>query len=189
MLNTFKLGARYPVSVGQIEAKKDPVSNKWMIPAYATDVDLIEEKEGFQRYFKDRAWHYVADNIGTEYWDEDGTKHTINEVGEELPEGALLEEPPEPVEEVEQEEVELEPTLESQTELANSECTTRINQHWNQIGQINASLGVYGEEDTANCATWISSNRSALISLLAREDLLEIDVSSDEHWPIFEGSN
>lgn len=96
MLNAFKLGAKFPVFTKQLEAKKDPVSNKWMVPAYATDVELIAEKEGFQRYFKDGAWHYVVDNIGTEYWSEDGTKHKITKVGEDVPEGALLEAPPEP---------------------------------------------------------------------------------------------
>lgn len=80
-------------------------------------------------------------------------------------------------------------TIEGQTALANAECSKRINAHWNQIGQINASLGVYGEEDTANCASWISSNRAALIALLASEDLLEIDVTDEQYWPIFEGSN
>jgi hypothetical protein len=95
-LNTFKLGANYPVFTKQIAAKKDPVSEKWMIPAYATEIELIPEKAGHQRYFKDGAWHYVVDNIGTEYWLADGSKHTITELGEALPEGALLEEPPKP---------------------------------------------------------------------------------------------
>lgn len=80
-------------------------------------------------------------------------------------------------------------TIEGQTVLANAECSKRINAHWNQIGQINASLGVYGEEDTANCAAWISSNRAALVALLAREDLLEIGVKDDQYWPAFEGSS
>lgn len=171
MLNAFKLGADYPVFTKQIEAKKDPVSGKFMIPAYATDVELITEKGGFQRYFKDGAWHYVVDNIGTEYWDEDGTKHKITELGEKVPEGALLEAPVIP------------PTVAEKKELANAECTRRISAHWNQIGQINASLGVYGELDTANCAAWISSNRTALLSLLGRDDFLAIDVSDDQHWP------
>jgi hypothetical protein len=98
MLNTFKLGAKYPVYTGQVKAKIDAASKdkKILCPAYATDVELIDEKEGFQRYFKDGAWHYVVDNIGAEYWDEDGTKDTITEIGEEVPEGALLEAPPEP---------------------------------------------------------------------------------------------
>jgi hypothetical protein len=95
-LNTFKLGADYPVFTKQIAAKKDPVSEKWMIPAYATDIELIPDKTGHQRYFKDGAWHYVVDNTGTDYWLVDDSKHTITELGEALPEGALLEEPPKP---------------------------------------------------------------------------------------------
>jgi hypothetical protein len=95
-LNAFKLGAKYPVFTKQIAAKKDPVSEKWMIPAFSTNVELIPEKSGHQRYFKDDAWHYVVDNTGTDYWLADGSKHTITELGEVLPEGALLEEPPKP---------------------------------------------------------------------------------------------
>jgi hypothetical protein len=96
MLNGFKLGSTYAVYTQQIEARTDPATGKTLIPAYATDVELIDEKEGFQRYFKDGAWHYIVDNIGTEYWDEDGAKYTINELGEDVPEGTLLEAPPEP---------------------------------------------------------------------------------------------
>ena len=95
-LNAFKLGAKYPVFTKQITPKKDPVSDKWMMPAYATAVELIPEKAGHQRYLKDDAWHYIVDNIGTDYWLADGSKHMITELGEELPEGALLEEPPKP---------------------------------------------------------------------------------------------
>lgn len=177
MLNGFNLGAKYAVYTKPIEAKKDSVSGEWLKPAYATDVELITEKEGFQRYFKDRTWHYMVDNIGKEYWLADGSKYEIKELGEELPEGALLEAPIIP------------PTLNEQKALANAECSKRINAHWNQIGQINASLGVYGELDTANCSAWISSNRTALIALLTREDLLEIDVKDDQYWPIFEDSS
>ena len=179
MLNTFKLGAKYPVYTGQVKAKIDSASEdgKILCPAYATDIELIADKEGFQRYFKDGAWHYVVDNIGAEYWDEDGTKHKITDLGEEVPEGALLEAPVIPQ------------TLAQQTALANAECTKRINAHWNQIGQINASLGIYGDDDTAACSAWISSNRAALVSLLEREDLIEIDVTNDQYWPVFEGSN
>ncbi|WP_181799821.1 hypothetical protein [Marinomonas aquiplantarum] len=78
-------------------------------------------------------------------------------------------------------------TVDDQISLANTECTRRINEHWNQVGQINASLGIYGEEDTAACAAWISANREALIALLDRDDLTEIDVSDDQYWPSFEG--
>jgi hypothetical protein len=75
----------------------DPLNQgEYLVPAFATAKELIAEKEGYQRYFKDSAWHYVVDNIGTEYYDEEGTKHTITELGEEMPEDALLEAPPEP---------------------------------------------------------------------------------------------
>ncbi|WP_392385060.1 hypothetical protein [Marinomonas primoryensis] len=176
MLNTFKLGAKYPVYTGQVKAKIDAASEdkKILYPAYATDVELIAEKEGFQRYFKEGAWHYVVDNVGKKYWDENGTKHTITELGEELPEGALLEVPVIP------------PTVAEQTALSNAECSKRINAHWNQIGQINASLGIYGADDTAACSAWISSNRAALVSILTNDSLLEIDVTDDQYWPVFE---
>ncbi|WP_394178505.1 hypothetical protein [Marinomonas posidonica] len=175
MLYAFKLGAKYPIFTKQIQAKKDPVTGREMIPAFATNVELIAEKDGHQRYFKNGSWHYVVDKVGTQYWLADGSQHTIATLGEEVPEGALLEEP------------EMSPTLEEQTALANTECTRRINIHWNQIGQINASLGIYGEEDKAACAAWISANREALIALLDRDDLVELDVSDDQYWPSFEG--
>lgn len=176
-LNAFKLGEEFPVFTKQITAKKDPVSDKWMIPAFATDVELIPEKAGHQRYFKDGAWLYVVDNIGKEYWLADGSKHTIRKLGEDVPEGALLEAPVIPQ------------TIEEQTALANAECSARINKYWNQVGQINASLDVYGEEGKAACTAWISSNRVALVALLGRLDLLDIDITDDQYWPVFEGSN
>lgn len=79
-------------------------------------------------------------------------------------------------------------THKGQAALVNAECTKRINARWNQIGQMNASLGVYGEEGKANCAEWISLNRTALIDLLAREKFLEINVKDDQYWPVFEDS-
>lgn len=177
ILNAFDRSTNFWAFTGEVTQQVDPVSKDPVPLRYATDKELLPEKEGFIQGFVTGEWEYYADNRGTEYWTEDGTKHTITVLGEEVPEGALLEEPMIP------------PTLEKQTALANAECTTRINKHWNQMGQINASLGVYGELDTANCAAWISSNRLALIALLAREDLLEIDVADDQHWPVFEDSS
>ena len=80
-------------------------------------------------------------------------------------------------------------TTEQQTALARSECTARIESEWDSTGQINASLGVYSDEEKSACAAWISSNRDALIELLARDDLLEIDVQDDQYWPVTQGSN
>ncbi len=94
----FKLGSKHPVFIQEIKIRIDPFSKsgRYLTQRNVTDIPVVAEKEGFQRYFNDGAWHYVVDNIGTDYWDEDGTKHTITELGEEVPEGTLLEEPPEP---------------------------------------------------------------------------------------------
>tara|TARA_R110001606_G_scaffold385115_1_gene548435 strand:+ start:963 stop:1505 length:543 start_codon:yes stop_codon:yes gene_type:complete len=176
-LNAFDRSTKFWVFTGKVKQQIDPISKEPVPLRYATNKELLPEKEGFVQGFVTGEWKYYADNRGKEYYDEDGTKHTITELGEEVPEDALLEAPVIPL------------TVSEQKALASAECTTRINQHWNQIGQINASLGVYGELDTANCAAWISSNRSALIALLSREDLLEIDVADDQHWPVFEDSS
>ena len=163
--------------LGCLDADKDQLNpDKWIKPFCSSfdEPPKVEENQWLVRDIENNEWIVKSDFRGTEYWDEDGTKHKITAVGEEIPEGALLEAPVFP------------PTAEQQTALANAECSKRINKHWNQIGQINASLGVYGEEDAANCAAWISSNRAALVALLAREDLLEIDVKDDQYWPVFE---
>jgi hypothetical protein len=163
--------------IGAVLVDPDPLDlERWVKPICSTfeEPPQIEKNQVAVRDVKNSLWLVKSDFRGVEYWDENGRKHTITELGEEVPEDALLEAPVIP------------PTVEEQTALANAECSKRINAHWNQIGQINASLGVYGEEDAANCAAWISSNRAALVELLARDDLLEIDVTSDEHWPIFE---
>jgi hypothetical protein len=177
ILNAFDRSTEFWIFTGEVKQQIDPISKESVPLRYATDKELLPEKDGFVQGFVTGEWKYYADNRGTEYWDEDGTRHTILELGEEVPEGALLEAPVIP------------PTVAEQTKLANAECTRRINAHWNQIGQINASLGVYGELDTANCTAWISSNRAALVALLAREDLLEIDVIDDQYWPVFEDSS
>lgn len=159
---------------GLVMQQQDAVSGDPVHIRNATDKKLLPEKQGFVQGFVTGDWKYYP--ASQEYWLSDGSKHKTED-GEGLPEGGLLEAPVIP------------PTVAEKTELANAECTRRINAYWNQIGQINASLGVYGELDTANCAAWISSNRTALVALLAREDLLEIDVTDEQYWPIFEGSS
>lgn len=170
-LYEFDRSTKKLLLVGVVRQQLDSVTGEPVPLRNATEKKPLREKKGFVQGFVTGDWKYYP--ASQEYWLEDGSKHKTED-GEELPEGALLEAPIIP------------PTIKEQTALANTECTRRINAHWNQIGQINASLGVYGEEDTANCAAWISSNRTALVALLAREDLLEIDVTGDQYWPIFE---
>lgn len=170
-LNGFKLGAKHPVFTKQIEAKKDPVSGKWMIPAYATDVELIEEKVGFQRYFKEGAWHYVVDNIGKEYWLEDGAAHTITELGEEVPEGALLEDPPEP--ELTDED------LASAARLKRDSLISEMSWRYER----NASETRLGLESTDSIET-LDQYAQALRDVTEQEGF-----PSEINWPAFEGSN
>ncbi|BFM50570.1 hypothetical protein [Marinomonas sp. THO17] len=92
-LHKFQLGAEFPLYQGDIEARQDPVTGDYLVPAFATDVPLIEEKPDHQRYFKQGQWHYVIDKVGTQYWLADGSQHTIVSLGEDLPQDALLEEP------------------------------------------------------------------------------------------------
>lgn len=68
---------------------------------------------------------------------------------------------------------------------ANAECTRRIELYWNQVGQLNAALGVYSDENIEECKNWIASNCSALAVLLERTDILDIDVAGDAYWPEF----
>ncbi len=93
----FKLGSKYPVFIQEIKIRKDPFSKsgRYLTQRNATDIPVIAEKAGYKRYYiaEENRWDYVVDNIGNEYWDEDGTKHKITELGEEVPESALLEVP------------------------------------------------------------------------------------------------
>ena len=177
MLNTFDLGAKYPLYTGTLEGRVDPISKKTLIPAYATAVKLIQEKAGYKRYFKkaENAWHYVVDNTGQEYWDADGTKHVIKELGEEVPEGALLEKPVIP------------PTVEEQVVKVQAQCKARIYAKWDADQQWNALAGVsgYTDEDLVNCKAWVDECRSARDALLADEaTLVTIDVTDDKYWPV-----
>jgi hypothetical protein len=96
MLNAFDRSTKFWVFTGEVKQQIDPLSKDPVPLRYATDKELPPEKGGFVRGFVTGEWKYYVDNTGTEYWLADGSKHTITELGEELPEGALLEEPPTP---------------------------------------------------------------------------------------------
>jgi len=144
---------------------------EFLLPANATFNKLDDAEEGFVAVYKEGIRQDLIDNRGIVYWDNDGEKYSITEIGVAVPEWALFDQPTIPL------------TQDEQITLANIECTKRINFKWNQVGQINASLGIYGEEDKTACANWISVNRDALSLLLDRSDLTEIDVTDDEFWP------
>lgn len=73
--------------------------------------------------------------------------------------------------------------LESKKRAAHAECERRIYSRWSIEGQLSALDGVYGEQELADMRQWRDTHRAALHELLEREDLSDIDVTSDELWP------
>ena len=146
-------------------------AGQYLLPAHSTFTPLDDAEEGYAVVYKQGEKRCFVDKRGTEYWQADGTKHVIESLGEEVPEGALLEEPVVP------------PTREEKIAFANQECTSRIEAKWSQVGQNNALFGVYGEEAKVECGQWIVAHRESLAALLARDDLMDLEVTDDAHWP------
>jgi len=67
-------------------------------------------------------------------------------------------------------------------ERIKAEGKRRVYAEWDRDGQINALLGIYGEEAKIACAAHIQTIRSKVNELLAREDLLELDEKDDKIW-------
>ncbi|MGO2354626.1 MAG: phage tail assembly chaperone [Marinomonas foliarum] len=92
-LYRYNPSTKFLMLVGPVEQQLDVISGDLVPIRNTTDKEPLPEKEGYVCGFVTGEWEYYVDNRGTEYWAEDGTKHTITEVGEEVQEGALLEAP------------------------------------------------------------------------------------------------
>ncbi|MBJ7537150.1 phage tail assembly chaperone [Marinomonas transparens] len=92
-LYTFDRSTKYWLFTGVVEQQLDAISGDPIPLRNATHKKVIKEKVGHVRGFVSGKWKHYVDHRGTEYWHEDGTKHSITEVGEAVPEGALLEAP------------------------------------------------------------------------------------------------
>lgn len=80
--------------IGSSEADRSPLEEDvYLIPAYATDIKPPSVNENQKPVFNNGQWSIVADYRGTEYWLSDGSKHTITELGVELPSNAIVNEP------------------------------------------------------------------------------------------------
>lgn len=88
---------------GQSQAQPDPMdSSNWLIPAGATTDEPPQagsEEVAVRVGGKYGSWEIKIDKRGTEYWLPDRSKHVIKEIGEDLPPNALLDEPPVPIDE------------------------------------------------------------------------------------------
>lgn len=171
ILNAFDRSTKFWVFTGEVTQQIDPVSKEPVLLRYATDKELLPEKEGFVQGFVTGEWKYYADNRGTEYWFADGTKHAINEVGEELPEGALLEEPPEP----EPEDEALATLARSTRDSLISDMSWRYERHASEL-----RLGIEVTDSIESLDTYAQALR----------DITEQGgFPTVINWPVLEGSN
>jgi len=92
-LYAFDRSTKYWLYSGEVKQKIDPISGEPIRYRYATEDEVLPEKSGYARGYVSGVWEYYVDNRVKEYWDEDGTKHIITKLGEEVPEGALFEAP------------------------------------------------------------------------------------------------
>lgn len=67
----------------------------FLLPGNATELPPVSAGKGFAAVFRGGKWEKVADKRGTVYWMPDFSKHTMDQLGE-LPDGAMLQEPPAP---------------------------------------------------------------------------------------------
>ncbi|WP_280569393.1 DUF4376 domain-containing protein [Chromohalobacter sp. 296-RDG] len=84
------------------EAPLDPMRGDPRIPAGATSIEPPTPDEHQVARYTGDDWELVPDYRGHVYWQDDGERHEITELGIEPPDGALDEAPPEPLEDLAQ---------------------------------------------------------------------------------------
>ena len=64
-----------------------------------------------------------------------------------------------------------------------AEATRRIESRWDNAGQNNVALGLHTEAERMDCINWINAHRAACQTIIARPDLLELDITDNALWP------
>lgn len=64
-----------------------------------------------------------------------------------------------------------------------AEATRRIELRWDNAGQNNVALGLYTESERQDCINWINAHRQACQTIIARPDLLDLDITDNALWP------
>ena len=86
--------------LGSTTARLDPLEtikqgkNIYLIPGNATDQIPPEAQANEKAIYQDNKWLLISDFRGAIYYKANGTKITINSLGQIVPQGALLEPPP-----------------------------------------------------------------------------------------------
>lgn len=69
------------------------------------------------------------------------------------------------------------------TALVRQETTRRIESRWDNAGQNNVALGLHTESERQDCINWINAHRTACQTIIARPDLLDLDITDNALWP------
>lgn len=64
-----------------------------------------------------------------------------------------------------------------------AEATRRIESRWDNAGQNNVALNLYSETERLDCINWINAHRAACQAIIARPDLLDLDITDNALWP------
>lgn len=96
MTKVYNFDARTGAFLSTKEARKDPVEGNPMVPANSTLKAPPRTGKSEIAVWDGDTWTVVPDHRGEEFWLADGSYHTIAEIGEEPPEGALDAAPPKP---------------------------------------------------------------------------------------------
>lgn len=64
-----------------------------------------------------------------------------------------------------------------------AEAGRRIVSRWDNAGQNNVALGLHTESERLDCINWINTHRTACQTIIARPDLLDLDITDNALWP------
>jgi hypothetical protein len=90
----FAENGEYLGDTDALESPREP--EVFLVPRNATPIAPCEEKKGYARVFNGKSWEHIADNRGIEYWLSWNDRRIITELGEDVPEGTFLNQPPAP---------------------------------------------------------------------------------------------
>lgn len=91
-MNVYNFHTQTGEYLGVSKADENPLeAGKFLIPACATTLAPLKPGDNEVAMFNGEKWQLTPDHRGVEYWLDDGSHHTIVELGQTVPEAALLE--------------------------------------------------------------------------------------------------
>ena len=94
IIHNYAENGEYLSSTEAIESPLEP--GIFLIPRNATTTAPPESQSGFARVFVNGEWSQVLDKRGSVYWLSYTESHTITELGQDIPEGAMIDQPAAP---------------------------------------------------------------------------------------------